>query len=164
MQERDYRRILEGIRKRRHGEQIFLLMDRLITGVVFVAYPALLLYLLYTHDSFVIRAFFVPLISFIILSVFRRCFDAPRPYEVYDIRPVIPKETKGKSFPSRHVFSVFMIAMTFLAWDTRTGLELMLIGVVLAILRVAGGVHFIRDVLAGAACGIAAGLVGYFLI
>ena len=37
-------------------------------------------------------------------------------------------------------------------------------GVLLAVVRVVGGVHFPRDVLCGAAIGILCGAVGFFLL
>ena len=51
----------------------------------------------------------IPGISFVAVSIFRKCYNAKRPYEIYDFKPLIPKDTIGKSFPSRHVFSIFVI-------------------------------------------------------
>ena len=50
----------------------------------------------------------IPGISFVAVSIFRKCYNAKRPYEIYDFKPLIPKDTIGKSFPSRHVFSIFV--------------------------------------------------------
>ena len=51
----------------------------------------------------------VPAVSFLLVSAFRKHYNAKRPYELYGFVPLIKKETKGKSFPSRHVFSIFVI-------------------------------------------------------
>ena len=56
----------------------------------------------------------IPGISFVAVSIFRKCYNAKRPYEIYDFKPLIPKDTIGKSFPSRHVFSIFVIGTTLL--------------------------------------------------
>ena len=101
--------------------------------------------------------------SFLLVSVFRNLYNAKRPYELLEIQPLIHKDKKGKSFPSRHVFSVFVIAMTFLWLCPPAGVVFLVVGVLLALCRVIGGVHFPRDVIAGALAGIAAGAC-YWLI
>ncbi len=70
----------------------------------------------------------------------------------------------GESFPSRHVFSVFVIAMAFYYTCVPVGVVLTVFGVLMAAVRVAGGVHFPRDVAAGAAVGIVSGVLGFFVI
>ena len=100
----------------------------------------------------------MPAVSFILLSVFRWVLNAPRPYEIFGADPVIKKDTKGKSFPSRHVFSMFVIAVTVLYFCPVPGIVLVAAGVLMAAARVAGGVHFPADVIAGAVAGAAADL------
>ena len=97
------------------------------------------------------------------VSVFRHILNVPRPYEKFEIAPAIEKETHGKSFPSRHVFSVFVIAMTIFYVYTNVGILLCIIGILLGIIRVIGGVHEPRDIIAGALIGILSGLVGFYL-
>ena len=111
-------------------------------------------------------ALLVPGISFVLVTILRRAIDAPRPYTVFNTPPVIPKDTRGNSFPSRHTFSIFIIGMTFCAccpipW---AGPVVLALGCVLAALRVVGGVHFPRDVIAGAALGIALGWLGFWVL
>ena len=111
-------------------------------------------------------ALFVPGISFVLVSVFRHIVNAPRPYEVFDGVPVIAKDTLGKSFPSRHAFSIFIIGMAFCACCPLAGAGpiILLLGVALAIIRVIAGVHFPRDVIAGALAGILLGYVGFWVL
>ena len=139
-------------------------LNRLLTGLCYVLYPLLLLYLAIQWDTRILRALITPAIAFVLLSIVRKRINFPRPYQVLEIRPLIHKDTKGKSMPSRHVFCVFMIAMTYLWILPQMGILLLAVGVLLAAVRVIGGVHFPRDVLAGAAVGIAAGLLGYWLL
>ena len=139
------------------------LINRILTGLCYAAYPALLLGLLLTRDGRLLRAVLVPGVSFVLLSLIR-WLNAPRPYEVLDIAPIIHKDTRGKSLPSRHVFSMFVIAMTFLWICPALGMVLLCFGAVLACVRVIGGVHFPRDVIAGAAAGVLSGVAGYWLI
>lgn len=100
----------------------------------------------------------VPLLGFLVVSGFRAAFDAPRPYELLDIDPLIKKTTVGQSMPSRHLFSMAMIAMCWLYWCAPVGVVLLLLCVVMGYIRVVGGVHFPRDVIAGALGGVILGL------
>ena len=116
--------------------------------------------------SALLYALLVPGISFVLVTILRRAVNAPRPYTVFNTPPVIPKDTIGNSFPSRHTFSIFIIGMTFCAccplpWS---GPVVLALGCVLAALRVVGGVHFPRDVIAGAAAGIALGWIGFWVL
>ena len=54
--------------------------------------------------------------------------------------------------------------MLFRDWCIPDRLALRLFGVLMAAERVVGGVHFPRDVLAGAAIGILSGVLGFFVI
>lgn len=134
--------------------------NRVLTGLCYAAYPVLLIALALGRDGRFWPALAVPAASFLLVSLARRAINAPRPYEVLDIDPIIHKDTRGKSMPSRHVFSIFMIAMTFLWVLPWAGAALLALGALLGCVRVIGGVHFPRDVIAGAAAGVCCGLAG----
>ena len=100
---------------------------------------------------------------FLAVSVLRHILNAPRPYEVYELRSFgldVPRYKRGCSFPSRHTFSAFLIGVLLLPDLPFLGAAALLIGVYLATSRVLLGIHFIRDVVAGAAIGTLAGVVG----
>ena len=141
-----------------------LAVNRVLTYGCYAAYPLLLAALAIRRDGRFWRALVVPGISFVLLSLVRRLINAPRPYETLDIDPLIQKDTHGKSMPSRHVFSIFVIAMTFLWLVPPLGVVLLICGAVLAAVRVVGGVHFPRDVLVGALVGVLAGVVGFWVL
>lgn len=105
----------------------------------------------------------IPGISFVAVSIFRKCYNAKRPYEIYDFKPLIPKDTIGKSFPSRHVFSIFVIGTTLLYHYMFTGVLILYMGCLLAAIRVITGVHFPKDVIAGGLIGILCGAVANIL-
>ena len=133
---------------------------------MYLAYPLLVLYMFWQKDASVARVLIVPSNSFIILSVFRYMVNRPRPYEKFDMPPVIAKDTKGKSFPSRHVFSAMVIAMTFLLaspWSW-LGVIFVVVAVLLAMVRVLSGVHYPSDVIAGAAFAVVAAVLGYVVM
>ena len=103
-------------------------------------------------------------VPFVLLSAVRHVLDLPRPFEVYDLEPLLPRETPGRGFPSRHVFSIFVIGTCFCYLAPQLGGILLALGVILSALRVLSAVHFERDVLVGAAIGILSGVIGFGLI
>lgn len=103
-------------------------------------------------------------IPFLAVTVFRRIVNTPRPYEVYTFYEKKPKEKKGLSFPSRHVFSTFVIAAVSISSSIYLAIGLFLVGIALAVSRVLLGIHFIRDVIAGAVIGTISGAIGLLTI
>ena len=103
-------------------------------------------------------------VPFVTLSVMRRLINAPRPYELLEFYEKKPKEKSGSSFPSRHVFSVFVIATVIVPTNIALGVTLFVLGTLLAVMRVLLGVHFIRDVVAGALIGVVCGALGLITI
>ena len=164
MTKEQYIKITEPLRKNPVRAKQVKNLNHILTGFVFCMYPLYLLKLLTERNTWFIRALLVPAVSFVCLSVVRRIINAPRPYEKFDIPPVLEKDTTGKSFPSRHVFSVFVIAMTVFYEHPGAGILLGIIGLLLGIVRVAVGVHEPKDIVAGAIAGIACGLIGYYVI
>jgi len=164
MKKETYIKMTAPFRNGSPAGRVINITNKIITGISFVVYPLLLIYLFATKNELLFRSIVVPLDSFIILSVFRYFINRKRPYEYFELAPAIAKDTKGKSFPSRHVFSAFVIAMTFLfvapVW---MGIVLIVFAVFLGVVRVLTGVHFISDVIAGAICGIVAGLIGFLV-
>ena len=61
-------------------------------------------------------------------------------------------------------FCIFIIAVTVFYCYPAAGITLAVLGLILAVSRVLCGVHFIRDVLAGALSGIVLGAIGFYLI
>jgi membrane-associated phospholipid phosphatase len=142
------------------ARQTLLVCNRWITRIVYLIYTATCLSYAYNKDRLFLYLTVTCFVPFVIVSIFRRQLNMPRPYERYGIPSVIPKDTHGQSFPSRHVFSTFVIATTIFFINAPLGIALWIAGIVLAAARVLGGVHFIVDVAAGAAIGVIAGIIG----
>ncbi|KXT74639.1 Phosphatidylglycerophosphatase B [Streptococcus sp. DD10] len=101
-------------------------------------------------DSFLLlRDIVVPASGFIVLSVVRFWMNQERPYEREFIHPLFSKETKGQSFPSRHVFSATIISMVVFWYSMELGIFCLFFSALLGLVRVVGGVHYPRDVVAG---------------
>lgn len=164
MYKKTYNKLNNFILKFKYGKFIIRILNSILTSSVYITYPIALLILIVNKDTRMWKAILVPGVSFVIISLFRNLVDFPRPYEVYDIRPIINKESKGKSFPSRHVFSAFVIGGTLYNLWPILGLLILIIGSFIAILRVIGGVHFLRDVLFGAISGLLLSYFGWLLI
>jgi membrane-associated phospholipid phosphatase len=135
--------------------------DRVITCLVFLSYPALLCYLFLYKREDLLRNILVPGISFVCISIIRKLINRKRPYETWDIEPLIEKESTGNSFPSRHLFSICIIAVCFFRYSPVAGTVLFVFAAAECFLRTAGGVHYCSDVLAGAAAGVLCGMILY---
>lgn len=164
MTKEQYIKITEPMRSDPEKTKRIVSLNQILTGVVFMVYPLYMVMLYVEKDPKLMKTIFVPAISFVLVTIFRKVINVPRPYEKFEIPPVIEKDTKGKSFPSRHVFSVFIIAVTIFCSHPITGILIALIGVAMALIRVLGGVHEPRDVIAGAVIGLACGVVGFYIL
>ena len=134
--------------------------------VMYIFYPLQLICLGinegFTSEVF-LRFTLIPLCTLILVTVARILINAQRPYEKYGYTPVVHKSTKGKSFPSRHTVSAFIIAMAFMYLDVKLGVIMLVVATIIGIVRVLAGVHFIRDVISGAAMGLVIGILGFFV-
>lgn len=156
-----YIRLTKPLRENEKKARLLAYINKGLTAFVFLLYPLFLLSLLVERHPLLWRAILIPAISFAAVSIFRRIVNVPRPYEKFGLAPVLAKDTHGKSFPSRHVFSIYIIAMTILPVYPYLGITLLVLGLILAIIRVIGGVHEPRDVIAGALIGIVCGMLYY---
>ena len=124
-------------------------LNTICAAVFYTVYPASLGILLVRLDARLWKFFLIPAISFVILSIVRKLINRPRPYETLGFVPFLIKESDGCSFPSRHVFSAFVIAASVTTL-TPLGWLLYLPALLLALIRVISGVHYPSDVIAGA--------------
>lgn len=159
MTKESYEYCMGRIRGIPHGILLLRILEKILTFGTVIVYLGFLLVILYTKQFFVLGAgILVPMLSFFGVSFFRVKYNAKRPYEVYGFSPLIPKDTRGKSFPSRHVFSIYVIGSTIFWVFPRIGIGVLMAGVLLAVLRVVCGVHFPKDVIAGAVFGMLCGI------
>lgn len=164
MYTRTYARISAPFRRLAHGRLVVVTFDRMLVGLIAATYLASIVWMVATGDDRALRLIMVPASSFIFVTVLRAALNAKRPYELFAIDPLIPRNRAGKSFPSRHVFSAAIIACTlgyvYLPW----GIAAFIAASIVACLRVIGGVHFPRDVLAALILALACGAIGFVLI
>ena len=153
-------------------------LNRFLPAVPFAAYPVLLVLLnvrwfrlLGTGHAAaldfmpqIVKAVFVPAFVFLGGTVLRARLDFPRPYEQPGFVPLVEKETHGHSFPSRHALSAAVLAAVWLYFYPAAGVCMTAVALLICVLRVLAGVHFIRDVAAGFALGFGLGLAGMWLL
>lgn len=132
--------------------------------VLFIAYPALIIYVFFAVKSQIFKVVLIPFGVFLFVTVLRKVINEPRPYERYNIPSLFNKKTHGQSMPSRHTASAFIIAMSFLYINFNLGVTALFIAFLIALSRIFAGAHFIRDVLAGIAISIILGIIFFFLI
>ncbi len=138
--------------------------DKALTLIFVVLYPLLLILLLFFARELFLPSLIVPALGFVAVSVFRSLYNAPRPYEVTGQAPLLHREGSGKSFPSRHTYSAFIIALCWLRYLPPVGIILLILACGVAFCRVAGGLHFLRDVVGGALVALVFGIVGLWII
>ena len=150
--------------KYKAARYILRFVYKLLPLVMLVAYPVLLVHVYFTDLQSLPKLVLVPMHVFLGVTLLRVIIDEQRPYERFDTPSVFHKTTKGKSFPSRHTASAFIIAMAFLYVNFWWGMIAMLIALLIELSRIMAGAHYIHDVLAGMAISIVAGWIFMFLL
>ena len=138
--------------------------NRFMTVVMPIVYLTLLT-TIYFREGFgkqVLMYVFIPASGFVILSFLRKKINAPRPYEEWDIKPLLDRDSPGQSMPSRHVFSATIISMACLHASLTMGMICLTLSAFLGLVRVLGGVHFPKDVVVGYICALVWGVL-FFL-
>ena len=138
--------------------------NRFMTVVMPIVYLTMLAttYLQQGLGKQVLIYVFIPASGFVILSFLRKKINAPRPYEEWDIKPLLDRDSPGQSMPSRHVFSATIISMACLHASLTMGMICLTLSAFLGLVRVLGGVHFPKDVVVGYICGLVWGVI-FFL-
>lgn len=139
-------------------------VDQVCVASIVVAYIGSIVWAVVNYDARVWGLIAVPGLGFFLLSVIRARINAPRPYELAAVNPLLDSSTHGKSFPSRHVGSGALIGSSLLSINVVLGAFVLIATLVLAIVRVMGRVHFVRDVVVGYLAGGIFGLAGMALV
>ncbi len=164
-----YERMLDRLRKTPRREKIAAAGVKLLPPVFFAVYAVelLLLFLQAVQSGLaadplrrLIGAVLFPALCLLTSSLLRKKLNRPRPYEALPIRPLIQKDTCGRSFPSNHTASAFVLAWTAFRLSFPLGCLLLVLAAVTGLSRVAAGLHWPEDVLAGCLLGTALGVIG----
>ena len=165
MKKDTYIGMINWIKNRPEVSKAIFWANRIFTTFVYVSFFVMLFYLLFERGIekavWLVAGTCVP---FVLVSFFRNIIDRERPYQKFGVEPVIPRNKKGKSYPSRHVFSVFIIGVAGVFFFGYIGWIIIAIGTVIAFLRVVGGVHYVSDIICGALFGLLFGYVSFYLV
>ena len=165
---KNYQEWYDHIAGKIKNNPLFLRLLRVFNRFMTVVMPIVYLTLLttiYFREGFgkqVLMYVFIPASGFVILSFLRKKINAPRPYEVWEIVPLLDRDSPGQSMPSRHVFSATTISMACLHASLTMGMICLTLSAFLGLVRVLGGVHFPKDVVVGYICGLVWGVL-FFL-
>ena len=174
-----YQKILHWLNAHPAAKRLVILLNHWLPAVPFVCYPVLLVLLnlqwfrllrggldqtALDFMQCIARAILVPGFVFLGGTLLRKKLNFPRPYEQPGFTPLVEKETHGRSFPSRHALSAAVLAMVWLYFYPAAGVVMVVVAAAICVLRVLAGVHFPRDVLAGATLGFALGYVGMWFL
>lgn len=95
-------------------------------------------------------------------SPIRFFFPRPRPFLSYHVHQLIAEH--APSFPSGHALFFFGFSMVAFAYDRKLGILCLVLSTFIVLARVAAGIHYPSDIIAGAVlgslCGVAAWYVG----
>lgn len=150
MREQRYLKIKDWVTKSEKRLKAVKLIYEYLPYAIGYYYLAAAFFLFFTGNLKIIRFTAVPAMLFLLVTAFRCIVSTKRPYEVYNITPIMKKDKIGKSMPSRHTACAFAIAMAFMHLNVIAGLLMMILAAAVGLSRVLCGVHFIKDVIAGA--------------
>ena len=173
-----YARVRDWLDARPTAKLLVLQANRWLPAIPFVCYPVLLVLLNVRWFSLlssgsagaldfmqhIARAILVPGVTFWFGTALRARLNFPRPYEQPGFVPLVQKETKGHSFPSRHALSAAVLAAVWLYFYPVVGVCMVFVTLAICALRVLTGVHYVKDVAAGAAFGFALGVFGMWVL
>lgn len=157
-------KLLFKVYKSRSLTGLFKIISKTAVAISLLAYAALLFHSFYSSVYEGLSVLLSAALPFFLIGAVRLMIDAPRPYELYSFYEIKPKERVGKSFPSRHAYSAFVIATLACCYSIPFGIALLFVATLLSLSRVLLGIHFPRDVIAGATFGVVSGILGILFL
>ncbi len=149
MNEEKYLAALKMFNSRPYLKKVCIGLTRVIPTCYGIIYAMFLIMTALTYPLWLISLAGRPLLCFIAVSMLRGLINRPRPYDLYHFEAILDyKPGKGKSFPSRHTASAAVIALCIFQMQPVIGSVLISAAILLSILRIVCGTHFIKDVVA----------------
>lgn len=158
---------IKYVYSKRYLSSIMVFFSHVLVALTVAIYVFMILAAFLDSYTRAVGLILVTGIPFAIVTLVRRRLSARRPYEVYDVSSIpglVRGRHSGESFPSRHVFCAFIIGthLSFIA--PVAGATVCIFGLVMGTCRVLLGIHFVKDVAAGALIGIVSGIIGGFIV
>ena len=143
--EKFYNWIHAQIRNNKSIETLVIFLCKFLPYVSALFYIGILFYVWIKQSYSLYFTIGFPFSVFIFVTMLRKIWNRPRPYERLHIDPLFKNKT-GESTPSRHTASAFAIALTGFVITPQLGFILAIIAIIIAISRVISGVHDILDI------------------
>ncbi len=149
-------------------DQFWLMVTHFERTAIFecMVLPASLLFLFYTYrlnalKVIAVLALTVGLSDVLAYRGVKTFVKRPRPFQNLEISSWVRKvgDAQGPSFPSNHAANCFAAAVVLAWYFKRVGNIFYILAALVAISRVALGVHYPSDVLGGAILGITVGFL-----
>lgn len=163
MNRNKYERITSFFKNNKAANTALKIIYKYLPLLIFILYPIGIVWVFFKQSEIFFQFVLVPLSVFLMVTALRKLINEQRPYEKYGIQPVFAKDTKGKSMPSRHTASAFIISMVMLRINPYLGIGFLAVSFIIMLSRVLAGVHYIRDVFVGMTISIVIGYVFLFL-
>ena len=162
--EKNYKRIIQFFKERNFACNALKFCYRFLSLLLFIGYPALIVYVFFSNPFDLFKIILVPLGVFLLVTVLRKVINEQRPYEKYSTPSLFGKTTKGQSMPSRHTASAFIISLAIFYVNAELGIAALTVSFLITLSRVLAGVHFIRDVVVSILLSVTAGTLFFFII
>lgn len=143
--EKYYQALLSYIHHHPKLKEMIIQICHYFPYMTFGLYPCVLFYLWIIKSDLLCMTIIKPLSAFLIVTIFRKIVNRPRPYENMNIEPLL-QHKQGESFPSRHTVSAFIIALVCFDVNIYLGIFAMIVAIMISISRILAGVHYISDV------------------
>lgn len=164
MNRNKYEKITSFFKNNKAANTALKIIYKYLPMLIFILYPIGIVWVFFKQSEIFLQFVLVPLSVFLMVTALRKLINEQRPYEKYGIEPVFAKNTKGKSMPSRHTASAFIISMVMLRINLYLGIGFLAVSFIIMLSRVLAGVHYVRDVIVGMTISIVIGYVFLFLI
>lgn len=163
MNEQQYIKITSYFRKTKLREKIVIYLCKYTPLIVVFCYFATLTTLLISKSEKLILFLLIPATNFIFITFLRKILNRPRPYDVFNHIPLVKYTSgKGKSFPSRHTSSAFIIAISYFYINyVYLGLFMLIVAIIIGLSRIIAGVHFPKDIIAAIVISIIWAFIGF---
>lgn len=140
-------------------KSILCLLNKTLPFLLAAIYGLALLLSTFVYPVLLINLILRPVLCFLFVTIVRYILKFPRPYDVYNIMPMCDYHPgKMRSFPSRHTACAAIIAFEIFRLWKSIGLITIVLAILIGLLRIICGNHFIKDVV------IAFGIALFFLI
>lgn len=155
-----YKKITEPFRKSRILLNVLTFLYYAIPAATVLIYVYIIIYTFIDRGLLeCARVVLLPLITLILVTVFRKRVDAKRPSLGDGIEPLIKTRKVSESFPSRHTASLAIIAMAGLYVNLRLGVLLWILTLLQGLIRIISGAHYPKDIAGGIVVGLVIGLL-----